>query len=72
MAKKWYKNLESKKTIWGFVLASFIGGLLFVDYGFTGNVISETEIIPSLLSYIGVALLISSLILVSYNLKKRN
>ena len=65
------KLLKTKKVIAGFALVALLGGFFFLNNTLTGNIIVESENSVSLLSIIGLALIICSIILGAYTIKRR-
>jgi len=56
---------------WVFAIIALISGFLFLDSGFTGNVIVNKQIPMNLISLIGLLLIACSSVLISYSVKKK-
>ncbi len=66
------ENFFAKKSItWSFAIIAVISGFLFLDSNPTGNVILNKQNPVSLLSIIGLLLIASSAILITYSVKKK-
>lgn len=66
------ENFFRRKGItWVFAIIALVSGFLFLDSGFTGNVIVNKQIPINLLSLIGLLLIACSAILISYSVKKK-
>jgi len=62
---------KTKKVTFFFSIFALVAGLFFIQYNLTGNAILNKENSFSLLSIIGISLLICSAILALYSVKKR-
>lgn len=62
---------KRKHTIVAFALIALIGGIIFLDPTITGNAILGGKIHFNLLSFIGILLIICSIILAVYSIKNR-
>ena len=64
----WFKT---KKVTSLFALISLVGGFLFLNQGITGNIILNENYTFNLISLIGLSLIVCSVILGAYSLKKK-
>jgi len=62
--------LKAKKILASFAVAALVAGFLFLDRGFTGNVVLNGNSSIDILSLIGLALIFCSAVLAAYTLKK--
>ncbi|MFH1607564.1 MAG: hypothetical protein ABIA78_00340 [archaeon] len=70
--KKISNWLETRKATAIFTITSLFGGILFINQStLTGNAILNTTLPFNLLSLIGLLLIICSVILGAYSLKKK-
>jgi hypothetical protein len=66
------ENFFTKKGItWIFATIALVSGFLFLDSNSTGNVILNKQSPVSLISIIGLLLLVCSIILIIYSVKKK-
>jgi hypothetical protein len=68
MEKKFF---QKKGITWIFGVIALIFGFLFLDSGFTGNVIVNNKSPTSIVSIIGLLLVTCSTVLIAYSIKKR-
>ena len=64
----WFKGKQSTSI---FAVISLIGGFLFLNQGITGNVILDKDYSINLISIIGMFLIVCSIILGLYSLRKK-
>jgi len=64
-------TLKGKKFTAGFAFLSFMVGLLFVEGSFSGNAVVSDDVFFNPISLIGSLLIICSVILIVYSLKKK-
>ena len=69
--KKETNFLTSKKTTAFFAIISLIGGFSFLNKNITGKIILEDAFSFDLISLIGLLLILCSIILGVYSLKKK-
>ena len=69
--KKKTNFLTRKKTTAFFAIISFIVGVLFLKKGITGNIILNNNSSFDLISLIGLLLIVCSVILGVYSLKRK-
>jgi membrane protease YdiL (CAAX protease family) len=62
---------EKKGITWAFAVVSLIFGFMFLDSGFTGNVIVNKPGAINLVSIIGLLLITCSTVLITYSIKKK-
>ncbi len=66
------KNILIKKGVtWVFAIIAVAAGFMFLDSSFTGNVIVNKQDSVSLVSLIGLLLLVCSAVLIAYSVKKK-
>lgn len=65
------KLFERKWITWTFAIIALFSGFMFLDSGFTGNVIINKQSAISLVSVIGLLLIACSTILIAYSVKKK-
>jgi len=68
MKKNWMKK---RGVLAIFSIIALIGGILFLDPSITGNLIFEKKIQFNLISLIGIALVICSIIIALYSIKNK-
>jgi hypothetical protein len=68
MKTSWMKK---RTIIAGFSILSLAGGILFLDPSVTGNLIFEKKVQFNLVSLIGILLIICSILLASYSIKRK-
>jgi len=64
----WFKGKQSTSI---FAVISLVGGFLFLNQGITGNVILDKDYSTNLISVIGMFLIVCSIILGLYSLRKK-
>lgn len=64
--------LEDKKITMVFATISLLGGFYFLEKGFTANVILNDKYSLNPVSFVGSLLILCSVVLWVYSLKKRN
>lgn len=64
----WFKT---KKVTIPFALVSLMGGFFFLNRSITGNVILNNKHAFNLVSLIGLLLILCSVVLIAYSIKKR-
>lgn len=74
--KKAKKNMKEKffvkkGVIWMFAAIALFFGFWFLDSSFTGNAVVNKQVPVSLLSLIGLLLIVCSAVLISYSVKKK-
>jgi len=67
--KKQFDFFKQKKVTTFFAIIALIGSFFFLNYNITGNVVQNNKTAFSLISIIGAALIICSIILGLYTLK---
>lgn len=70
MMKKFSDWFKAKKITACFALISLIGGFLFLNNSITGNIISNNNYSFNIVSLIGLLLILCSVILIAYSIKK--
>ena len=72
--KKFWKELESKNATAGFSVVAFIAGVLFLKkaWEITGNVVLNNRYSLDLIPLIGLLLVLCSIILGTYSLRKNS
>jgi hypothetical protein len=65
------KFFSKKAVTWVFAAVSLAFGFWFLDSNFTGNAIVNNQVPISILSLIGLLLIVCSAILISYSVKKK-
>ena len=68
MEKKFFKR---KSITWTFAIIALIFGFMFLDSGFTGNVIVNKQSTINLVSIIGLLLVVCSTVLITFSVKKK-
>jgi len=68
--KKFSDWFKAKKITASFALISFIGGFLFLNHSITGNIILNNKNSFNIVSLIGLLLILCSVILIAYSIKK--
>jgi len=63
--------LKTRKTATLFGIAALVGGFLFLNRSITGNIILNNENSFNLVSLMGMLLIVCSVILGAYALKKK-
>lgn len=62
---------ERKGITWTFAVIAVVFGFMFLDSGFTGNVIVNKQSTTNLVSIIGLLLITCSTVLIAYSVKKK-
>ena len=62
---------EKKKTTGTFAIIAMVFGFIFLEHNLTGNMILEKNYYINFVSLIGVLLVICSLVLAIYSLRKK-
>ena len=71
--KKQFDFFKQKKVTTFFTIIALIGGLFFINFSITGNVVLNNKTAFNFISIIGTALIVCAIILGVYTLKgKRN
>jgi hypothetical protein len=68
MKKKFF---ERKGITWAFAIIALIFGFMFLDSGFTGNVIVNKQSTINFISIIGLLLIACSTILIAYSVRRK-
>jgi hypothetical protein len=68
MEKKFF---ERKVITWTFAVIALFSGFMFLDSGFTGNVIVNKQSTINIVSIIGLLLITCSIILITCSVKKK-
>ena len=66
--KSWFKT---RKVIASFAIVALTGGFLFLNHSITGNIILNDEYSFNLISIIGLMLILCSIILGVYSVRKK-
>lgn len=62
---------RKKEVTLGFAVIALIGGVFFLRKNITGNIISADSIQMTIISFIGILLILCSIVLGIYSVKKR-
>lgn len=68
MIKKFF---EKKEITWTFAIISIISGFFFLDSSLTGNIILNRQNSANFISIIGLLLILCSIVLIVYSIKKK-